>query len=370
MAGRLCISADAHVVEPPEVFAGLQERFGEEAPRIVHDDVRGDVLVIGAGQGFPVGRFGIAGHYVNDPETQAMIRRGYAGMRPGVLNPVERIKDQAIDGVDAEVIYPSVLFFVYGMRNPKVIAATFRNYNDWLANYCSQAPARLFPLCAIPLHDVDEGVAELERAARQGHRGACIPCVAPADRPYPDHAYDRFWAAAQDLRLPLAMHIFTGAQPNHGLPAWGPILNYALAHAGVAVTIGQLICGGVCARFPDLKFVPTEWETGWVAQFISRLDWALHRSPQDAAPEVKEKPSEYFRRHFLMTFEDDRIGIMTREEIGVRNLMWGNDYPHHDSIFPHSQKVLDEIFAGVPAEDRYRITAANCCELYGLPFEY
>ena len=50
--------------------------------------------------------------------------------------------------------------------------------------------------------------------------------------------------------------------------------------------------------------------------------------------------------------------------------MWGSDYPHGDSIFPNSQRILDEIFEGVPEDDRYRITAKNACELYDLPFDY
>jgi predicted TIM-barrel fold metal-dependent hydrolase len=369
----LCISADSHVVEPPEVFNGLEERFGEEAPKIIHHEEYGDILSV-PGQplrpNFGVGRLGIAGHYANDPETIEMIHRGYAGMRPGVMDPVARMDDQALDGIDAEVLYPSVLFAIYRIKNPHVVAAVFRNYNDWLANYCSQVPDRLFPLACIPLHDVDEGLAELERTAKMGHRGACIPCVPPEGRPYSDPEYDRFWARAQELKMPLNMHIFTTATTNHGLPNWGPIMNYALAHTGLAAVIGDLICGGVCARFPGLRFIPTEWETGWVGHFLQRLDWALLREPSAAAEEVREAPSEYFHRHFLMTFEDDLIGIMTREQIGVRNLMWGSDYPHHDSIFPRSQEVLDDIFEGVPDDDRYRITVANCCELYDLPFEY
>jgi hypothetical protein len=72
------------------------------------------------------------------------------------------------------------------------------------------------------------------------------------------------------------------------------------------------------------------------------------REPTHAAAEVVETPTEYFRQNFLMTFEDDRIGVMSRHEIGVNNLMWGNDFPHHDSIFPNSQAVLDDIFDGVP----------------------
>ncbi len=374
MAARsLCISADSHVVEAAEVFAGLADRFGSDAPQIVRHPDGGDILQI-EGQvrssHFGVARYGIAGHYANDPATIEVIKKGYDGLRPGVLDPLERLRDQNLDGVDAEVLYPSLMFGIYRMENREIITATFRNYNDWLANYCGQAPHRLFPLACIPLYDIDLAIAELERAATMGHRGGCIPCVPPTDKPYSDRDYDRFWAAAQELCMPLALHIFTTASSNHGLPNWGPIMNYALAYAGVAQVMGDLICSGVCARFPDLRFVPTEWETGWVGHYLQRLDWALLREPAAAASEVQEKPSDYFGRNFLMTFEDDRIGIMTRNEIGVGNLMWGNDYPHHDSIFPKSQEVLDDIFENVPEEDRHRITAANCCELYGLPFEY
>ena len=372
-ARSLCISADSHIVEAPEVFAGLEQRFGDEAPKVVRHPEYGDMLVI-PGQpiraNFGVGRYGIAGLYANDPATVERIRRGYDGVRPGVMDPVKRIEDQEIDGIDAEVLYPSLLFAVYRMQNREALTATFKNYNDWLANYCAQVPHRLFPLACIPLFDIDTAIEELERAKALGHRGGCIPCVPPADLPYSDRHYDRFWAAAEELRMPLAMHIFTTATANHGLPNWGPIANYALAQAGLGAVISDIICGGVTARYPELRFVPTEWETGWVAHFLQRLDWAMHREPAGAAPEVVENPSWYFHRNFLMTFEDDKVGVMTREDIGVRNLMWGNDYPHHDSIFPNSQAILDQIFAGVSAEDRYRITVANCCELYGLPFEY
>ena len=234
----------------------------------------------------------------------------------------------------------ALLFGVYGLTTPEIVAATFRNYNDWLANYCSQAPDRLFPIAAIPLHDVDAGVEELERAVKMGHRGAAIPCVPPEGKPYSSREYDRFWAAAEELQVPLNMHVFTTAQRNHGLPDWGKIMNYALAHTGMAAVIGDIICGVVCARFPGLRFVPTEWENGWISHFLKRLDWALLREPDSADPDVTEAPSEYFHRHFVMTFEDDRHGIMTREDIGVKNLMWGSDYPHHDSIFPDRKSVV------------------------------
>jgi hypothetical protein len=77
-------------------------------------------------------------------------------------------------------------------------------------------------------------------------------------------------------------------------------------------------------------------------------------------------PSAYFRRQFYATFEDDQLGVMTRHAIGVDNLIWGNDYPHHDSIWPHSQEVLDRIFQGVPADEKHKMTSGNVCKLYGI----
>src|SRR5258708_17202486 len=53
---RLCVSADSHVVEPPEVFQGLEKRFGDRAPQIVNLPDRGDVLDLRHGSyGFAIG---------------------------------------------------------------------------------------------------------------------------------------------------------------------------------------------------------------------------------------------------------------------------------------------------------------------------
>ena len=207
---QLCISGDSHVVETGEIFEGLPERFGDAAPRMVFDPERGDMLQVGSSRNFPVGRFGVAGHYANDPETQEMIKMGYKGLRPGILDPMERIKDQEIDGLDAEVLLPSIMFGVYPIKDAEIVAATFRNFNDWIVNYCNGAPPkRLFPTACIPLHDIDKGIEELRRIKNMGHVAANIPCVAPIDRPYSDRSYDKFWAVAEELEMPLVMHVET-----------------------------------------------------------------------------------------------------------------------------------------------------------------
>ncbi len=368
-AHQLCISADSHVVEPPELFTPLQKRFGDQAPRVrVADEARGPQLDLGNGElGIGISGFFMANVDFSAPETRQLLRKGYDLARPGVYDVAERIKDQDIDGIDAEVLYPSVLFNVYQIKNLDIVKACFATYNDWTADYCKQAPSRLFGLACVQLYDLDEAIAEMERAKKLGHVGLCIPATAPPDRPYTDKYYDKFWAAAQEMKMPLTMHIFTGATPNHGLPH--KAAGYALAFAGVMFTITDLIQGGVCERFPDIKFVPTEFETGWTAIMLKRLDWVYKRSGGATTNPIPHPPSYYWNRNFLVTFEDDDIGIKTRDVIGTRTLLWGNDYPHGDSVFPDSQQVLNRILADCTPEERYDMTVRNVVELYNLPFE-
>jgi predicted TIM-barrel fold metal-dependent hydrolase len=371
------ISADSHVVEPREVFDAVAERFGERAPRIIDHPQYGDFLVapetdaghpqITGHPGLPVGRVGIAGRRLDDPETEALMRQGYAGIRPGIMNPDLRVKDQDLDGVAAELLYPSLFFRVFSIAENDVLLALFRSYNEWLMDYCARQPGRLIGLALLPMQDPAAALSELQFALKRGFRGGCIPCTAPGSLPYHDRAYDPVWTLAQEAQFPLSLHIFTGAHAGQsGLQGVDSITAYASAPVIVQITLSDLICQGVAERFPDLNFVVVEFNTGWIANWLERLDHAFYRSRASAPAELHLKPSEYWQRQFYATFEDDRAGILTRDAIGVQTLMWGNDFPHHDSVWPHSRETLDEIFEGVPDDVRYRTTAGNVSNLYQL----
>lgn len=368
-AHPLCISSDSHVVEPPEMFAPLQKKLGSRAPRVVKTEM-GDQLDRGNGTlGLPIGGFLIVGMDLATDETRAQTRRGYAIARPGVYDINERLKDQDRDGVNAELLYPSVLFDVYQVEDVEVVSETFAAYNDWLLDYITPAHGRLFGLGAIQLRDLDQALDEMRRVKEMGFVGLAIPCTAPPDKPFSDPFYDRFWAAAEEAQLPLAMHIFAQGSPNHGVPNV-PGANSPLAYIGMEVALMQLIVGGVCERFPNLQFVPTEFETGWIGNFLRRTDhtWTRHGG-KIAGATLPKPPSYYWHRQFTATFEDDPIGIRTRDFIGVKNLMWGSDYPHGDSIFPESQQILDSLFSAEEAADRFAVTAENVVNLYKLPFD-
>jgi predicted TIM-barrel fold metal-dependent hydrolase len=366
-------SCDSHVVEAREVFEGLEDRFGERAPKVIrdHEGRPGDWLLLPGLGPIPVGRLGIAGNRLDDPATHERIARGYDGLNPGVRDPAKRLDEQAQDGICGEVMYASLNMFTYGMKDREVATAIFQRHNDWLRDYCSVAPERLIGIGCLPIPDIDASLAEIARAAQRGVRGFMIPTHVSPDQPYCDPAYDRLWQVVQDLGLPLTMHIFTGTSPDGGMPLhWGTpagtIKGYTFAHTTAANTVIDLICGGVVERFPKLRFVVSEYETGWTAHFLQRLDHAIYRTPRFAVDYLKMKPSEYFHRNFMITFEDDREGIVTRDEIGVENLVWGNDYPHHDAIWPHSMEVLGRIMEGVPEPEVERICFQNAVDLYNI----
>jgi uncharacterized protein len=366
-------SCDSHVVEAREVFDGLEERFGSKAPRIVKNPAgkKGEYLVVPGTGPIAVGRLGIAGNRLDDPRTDELIARGYDGLNPGVRDSAYRLAEQDRDGIVGEVMYPSLSMFTFAVPDNEIRAAAFERHNDWVFDYCTTDPDRLIGIGCLPVPDIEACVKEVRRAATKGVRGFSIPSHAPLSQPYSDPVYNPLWAEMEGMDLPVTMHIFTGTSFDCGLPDyWGApgatIKGYTMAHATVVNSMIDIICGGVTERFPGLKFVLAEFETGWVAHIKQRLDHAIYRTPQFAVDYLTMEPSGYFDRNFWVTFEDDRAGILTRELIGVDNLLWGNDYPHHDAIWPNSIATLDRIMAGVPDDEREKMVWSNVIKLYNI----
>src|SRR5205807_7297097 len=77
-------------------------------------------------------------------------------------------------------------------------------------------------------------------------------------------------------------------------------------------------------------------------------------------------PSDFFRRNVVLSFQEDAIGIRLRDVIGVDNMMWGSDYPHSESTFPQSRKILAEILAGVPQDEQAKIAGGNTARVYNF----
>ena len=81
------------------------------------------------------------------------------------------------------------------------------------------------------------------------------------------------------------------------------------------------------------------------------------------------KPSEYVRRQVWATFQDDPIGASNAAVFGEDNCMWASDFPHTDTTWPHSHKVIERDFATVPAHITQKIVYENAVKLYGIELD-
>jgi len=383
------ISADSHVLEGPDVFTGLADRFGDEAPRVVSIDGDGDHIIVPArgARGVNVARMGLAATRLDraepinrklahkpdvggleDPEIQALFSGGYAAMRAGLVDGSRRGEDQDIDGVAAEFLYPGY-FSMFNFPNVELLVALQKNYNDWLHNHCSASNGRLYGLAALPVQDPDAAIAELDRIMAMGYRGACIPCTSPAERPYYNADYDPLWARAAEAQFPLSMHVgcMSYVPKEHRSPRRRDgIATYAGSAATVQDTLIEFMCRGVCARHPTLQIVVAEFNAGWIAHWLDRVDQGWQRERRQTSGPQYESVHEMWRRQFHATIEDDQPALRTLDLIGAETLMWGSDYPHTDSTWPCSAAVLDEMFKAFPQAAKDKITHTNVKALYRL----
>ena len=204
------ISADSHVTEPPDLWeTRIDKAFRDRAPRYAHDESQGGLLFLIDGQlPKPVNVNIAVGQRPED--YSEFFKKGLESARPGGWDPLARLDDMDTDGIEAAVLYTSQGFRLFALDDSAYQEACFRAYNDWLAEYCSQAPRRLFGIAMVSLFDIDHGIAELRRCRKLGHRGAMIWGVPPEDLPFADARYEPFWSEAAALAMPLSLHIATG----------------------------------------------------------------------------------------------------------------------------------------------------------------
>ena len=381
MPALTLISSDSHVVEPVDLWAERLDRsLKDRAPRVVPNENRPGVSLVAPG----IMPFPIAGLWAIGKSGQELAKHmseAHGEVRRSGWDPVERLKDQDVDGVAAEVIYPSLAMPLFGLADAELQTACFRIYNDWLAEYCSYKPSRLVGIGLISLFDIAGAIKEMERCRKLGMRGAMIWGAAPRERPYGTPAYDPFWQAASDLNMPLSLHVLTGGElkgPTNKLTGdllrsgaeaatTHQVAGYIFMTVDVQFTLVSLVLNRVFERFPQLKIVSAENDTGWLPHFLYRMDHAYEKYWNVAGMRPFEmKPSDFLRRQLRATFQDDPIGPATHEYFGADNYMWASDFPHTDSTWPHSREVIEKDFDGVPETVKRKITCDNAAKLYRI----
>jgi uncharacterized protein len=312
-----------------------------------------------------------------DPETEAAAAQAEArGMEACGYDPAVRVRFQEEAAIAAEVMNPTCLLGI--MRNPDaaVVQACAQVYHDWEAAFAASNPRRLIGVSVLPMHDVAWASAELERTLEKGLRNPMNNCQAPEGcPPYRDPVYDRFWAAASEADAPVTLHLLTGRvlSPLGGAPDQTPEERHdnpaqwiALCNEIQTVLAKDFIYGGILERFPQLKLVCSEYEVGWIPGFLTRLDQSDANISRFRLPRLKLRASDYMRTRVWHGFISDTAAPYTIPYIGVRQVLWGSDFPHFRSIGLEAQSALHELVGALPREDQEQVVGGNAATVFNV----
>jgi predicted TIM-barrel fold metal-dependent hydrolase len=291
--------------------------------------------------------------------------------RPGHTDAVERLKDMDTDGVDVSSSYCEVSAFRYLYMLERGSREATQAFNTTLSEFASADPDRLIVSYQIPIHDIENGIGEVHRAAAEGAKSLQLPLF-PAELRLPDYwesRYDPLWTAIQEVNLPICCHIGLNTQledlarrdptPQKGI--FVPLVPLTSAEA-----MGMWIMGGVFERFPGLKLVFVEPGLGWVSWWLQTVDDMVLRQGYEF-PAITELPSHYFSTNVFLTFIDEPDALkLARDRLGVGNIMWSSDYPHPVSSWPNSRAIVDAMFSGEAEDEREAVVNGNATRVWNL----
>ncbi len=302
----------------------------------------------------------------------------------GHHDPQARRRDMDHEGIASEVIFhgsqndqpvPFQSSMLGPPADPELHAAGIHLYNRWLAETCAAAPDRHVGLAHLPMWDIEAATQELRWAADAGLRGVNFPAPRSWLRPYNDRAWEPFWTAAEERRMPLSTHAGAGDPAVFQGPELIALMSIESGGWFSRRAAHLMIFGGVFERHPELNLVLTEQPGEWWPYLERELD-TVHQAQASNGPlarQVPRRPSEYLHRNVFIG-----ASFLSRDEArgAVRDgyadrIMWGSDYPHMESTWQvgatsYSQLSLRFSLSGLDESHVRAMVGETAEKVYGL----
>lgn len=347
------ISSDAHVDEPHDLwYARMDPGLRDRAPRRIQAEADGGWSLVVDGN--PIGWSNASAEEAAEKDAERV-----AAAAPEVRRAMLRT-----DGVNGEIIFPTIGLYAYNITDPVVGRAACEVYNDWIREQLAGDPHIKLAMM-IPTWDLEMALEEIGRVAGDDSVGGLLlPLVGTPEWNLP--LWEPLWEAIAESGRSVVMHQGTG----HDMifyRGWGSATANLLATQSLAPRAAALLsCSGVLERHPDLHVVLVEVNAGWMGWAMSTLD-SYHRDHSMwSKPPLEARPSDYIRRQVHATFQDDPIAILNLPVTGSEGLLWGNDYPHPESTYPNSNAILGRLLEDVDESDARAITFDNAVRLFGF----
>jgi predicted TIM-barrel fold metal-dependent hydrolase len=376
------ISGDAHVGEPDAMRAYMPKEFRDQLPEL------------------KVGEEGNLAVTVDGDELLRAPKR-----KPGPVDLMKefrsdpsqgtdldlRLQHMALQGVDAAVIFPNIgLSISMGNSSPAYNHAWARAQNEFAWDTFSPHHHRLKPAAVLAIDDLEQTLAEAERCIKLGFCTLFLPATVPW-RPYRLPDYEPLWSLAEEAGIPINFHIFSGNLALRGdvasvadlsddrivtLRNLDNIEKGAPEYIGITVMgmaagmspLCEMIGSGNLEAHPDLKVVITESECGWLAWCLHVMD-QMNRQRHLGMKKLDLAPSESFHRQCAVTITDDPVALHNVPLTGSDCLLWGDDYPHDEGVFPDGARAIREIREALTPEQAHHVLCGHAAELYGFDLD-
>ena len=369
------IDADGHILEPLDAWEKyIDPAYRDRALRIRRHDGK-EVLEL---DGKPSRFFdirtltGLGAMGKSSQEIAELMEQSYPGNAPfGSMDPKERVALLDQEGIAKAILYPSLgLTWECELEDAELSLAYAQAYNRWLCDFCADSDGRLIAIAHISLADPVKAAAELERSVRAGARGAFVAPYTLTRIPHAHPDHDAFWATAQDLDVPVAIHPMAEHPKirtyqrfdGMGKARW---MQNALGMQGPQQAFYGLFQWGLFDRFPKIKAVVLESGAGWIGAALDRMDTTYETSLGDSVP-LKEKPSVYFKRQCWISGDpDERALAHIIDYVGEDRFFWATDYPHFDHPGNYMEE-LQELVAPLSDTARRNILGDSAARVYGI----
>lgn len=257
-----------------------------------------------------------------------------------------RAADMDKDGIDAELVFPSLGLLLPRIPDREGQVESCKIYNDWAWDFCAPLRDRLIPAAMIPCINLDDALEECKRTAAKGY--AAFTLWEGMDN-YNEPVWDPIFAFAGEQGIPIVFHTGVGDIPIRAKRGPGSgMYNYTRQMNDAVDIITQLVAGGVLDRNPKAHILFAEHSAGWLWGLAERMDEVYQGHAPVVFPKLSRLPSQIVRDQVHCALQNDIGSIATRRGVGIGALLFATDYPHSEGTFPFSQQVVDRMFAEHP----------------------
>jgi uncharacterized protein len=376
--GRI-IDADSHFMEPLDLWERyIEPQYRSRCLRFEREPRSGrHVMLINEGKRIDgVGEFsmedmlGVGVGYGQKEEGKGLGTFDFTTAFNNTLEDMDkRVQFLDQEGIACQFIYPTLgLLWEGQVSDAELAAAHCQAYNTWTLDVCASHRDRLYPVGHISLRHPQEAVRELERLAKAGVRTVFVGALPIDGKSFGCPDFDPVWAAAQGLDMAIGIHVvvhrnYLGHDWHMDRrPGFMFLSMNTIQDPRMALT--TMVYDGVFERFPRLRVATIEAASGWVVEWLDRLDYRY--SYMGHSCQMKRPASEYFERNIWVSADPaERILPYIVELLGDHKFFIGSDYPHAEGFVEPVAKARQAL-TKLPEASVNKILGDNAAEFFGV----